>query len=518
MDCLNGGECVLGILTPDQAKGRYNFFENNDEQFQRCVCPDNYEGLYCEVQKEPCGTEYCYNGGVCKADNSTCDCSRAPNYEGDYCQLEKATVVAGTVNTTQQVPCGRNSFCFNGGTCNMQMVNGEIQHLCDCSTADSGGFSYVGQYCQYLSTDCGVECQKNKTGVSSVQCGDQFCFNGASCNARVVNGQTMHHCSCLKGYAGSYCEYKASTKCSVQCQNGGICVEGGLSDANADDTFNFWNASVSYEHCLCPTGFDGQQCELRKEPCGSNQHCYNGGTCVQTTINGKATFHCDCSSTLTDTSGYAGRYCQYKATEICSKDTNNNALLFCVNGGACIGDGYQGCACPANFTGFSCEFTHVVSLDTSASSGNTVNTTVGSGVTTSFGATGNQTSMTGSTSGSGATATTAPVPTTTSSSANSNSLIDLCTTGVVPPGQPRFFCINGGACKGYVPAGQPYVWIKRMCVFDYKRPSSHPPLCCFLYSDILAATAYPVGTAPTASLEPIQTRHQKRLWSRSRCC
>jgi hypothetical protein len=44
---------------------------------------------------------------------------------------------------------------------------------------------------------------------------------------------------------------------------------------------------------------------------------------------------------------------------------------------------------------------------------------------------------------------------TKSNHANSNSQIDLCTTGVVPPGQPRFFCINGGTCKTYVTAGQP---------------------------------------------------------------
>lgn len=69
---------------------------------------------------------------------------------------------------------------------------------------------------------------------------------------------------------------------------------------------------------------------------------------------------CDCSTAETVNSNYAGRFCQYESTSFCTKEENQNGRLFCVNGGTCKGDGFEGCGCGDGlFYGPSCEFKHL---------------------------------------------------------------------------------------------------------------------------------------------------------------
>ena len=60
------------------------------------------------------------------------------------------------------------------------------------------------------------------------------------------------------------------------CMNGGKC-----ENYPVDVNFGF--------RCICPPGYGGDLCELRK-PCESNP-CKNGGTCIQLGTNG---FSCKC--------------------------------------------------------------------------------------------------------------------------------------------------------------------------------------------------------------------------------
>jgi hypothetical protein len=89
--------------------------------------------------------------------------------------------------------------------------------------------------------------------------------------------------------------------------------------------------------------------------CGDSR-CFNGGTCLSQIVNGATEYHCDCSATVTSSSAFAGTYCQYAATVFCPTNDGASVNLFCVNGGTCKSDPYNGCSCNDPYTGFSCEY------------------------------------------------------------------------------------------------------------------------------------------------------------------
>lgn len=66
------------------------------------------------------------------------------------------------------------------------------------------------------------------------------------------------------------------------CLNGGSCL-------------NVGNIS----ECICPVGYHGRHCEIKKDRCHSSP-CRNGGTCVD---NGELLF-CKCPV------GLLGKYCE----------------------------------------------------------------------------------------------------------------------------------------------------------------------------------------------------------------
>ena len=64
----------------------------------------------------------------------------------------------------------------------------------------------------------------------------------------------------------------------------------------------------------------------------------HGGKCIPDGFNekGKLKFYCDCSVARNEHGEpFAGEYCQFVATEYCSKETPN-VDSFCTNGGSCL--------------------------------------------------------------------------------------------------------------------------------------------------------------------------------------
>lgn len=52
---------------------------------------------------------------------------------------------------------------------------------------------------------------------------------------------------------------------------------------------------------MCPTGYDGDKCEIITSACIQKQvFCFNGGECVDSGVN----YFCDCKA------GYTGTFCQ----------------------------------------------------------------------------------------------------------------------------------------------------------------------------------------------------------------
>lgn len=145
--------------------------------------------------------------------------------------------------------------------------------------------------------------------------------------------------------------------CKLKCQNGGKCVLGEkpTDQVGYGDFVTYRPSDIDHMHCECPDGFDGEVCELHRTPCGDN-FCFHGGTCLERVVNGEVVHHCDCRSASTADADYAGRFCQFRAVNYCTKTDGPNGKLFCTNGGQCQDEPHKGCICNDDFVGFSCEY------------------------------------------------------------------------------------------------------------------------------------------------------------------
>ena len=127
--------------------------------------------------------------------------------------------------------------------------------------------------------------------------------------------------------------------------------------------------SELFEHCVCPRGYFGIQCEHKLEICPSGDHvCLHGSKCIARNeggTDGEKHYVCDCDSAFDSLEKYAGKFCQYSSTDICTKNGQPGMgkanFAFCVNNGMCKGkveDGEPapGCICPEGFSGQHCEY------------------------------------------------------------------------------------------------------------------------------------------------------------------
>lgn len=132
VNCLNNGECNEGA----------------------CVCPEGYEGQYCENEVDPCDNVDCFNGGVCV--DGTCDCP--PGYEGVDC----GTMVDPCVD----VDCGANGVCVEGDCicdAGYEGDNCEIE-----SRAKFIGIWIVNETCASSTDNYNLTISVNANGVDRV--------------------------------------------------------------------------------------------------------------------------------------------------------------------------------------------------------------------------------------------------------------------------------------------------------------------------------------------------------------
>jgi hypothetical protein len=169
-------------------------------------------------------------------------------------------------------------------------------------------------------------------------------------------------CDCEDGFHGPSCEHSAEIpkeeveECSLQCRNGGKCRNGAkdnsfFSKFGADlEKYNMTH--INWEHCVCADGYFGIMCEHQLETCPGGDHvCLHGSKCSATneTNPDGASQECDCGDAFNSLEKFAGRFCQYESTDICTNDGKPGVakakFAFCVNNGKCkdrVDDSKQG--------------------------------------------------------------------------------------------------------------------------------------------------------------------------------
>eukprot|EP00980_Cylindrotheca_fusiformis_P014368 scaffold3827_cov179-Cylindrotheca_fusiformis.AAC.32 len=313
LECDNGGECARGIKTYSTALHN-DFFARHDGNFMYCDCPEGYYGLKCEARAEACGDAQCFHGGKCIQ--------------------------------------SKNS-------------KNETIDACDCSEASHEGVPYIGQYCQSPVTK---KCSEDGAN------GQFVCANEGECKDEAHEG-----CTCKDGFHGDQCEHHASmnetdvTNCNLDCRNDGNCRVG-KKDTSLFSDFEEplqeaglkKHTDIGFQYCVCPEGYFGILCEHKLDICPGGEHiCLHGSRCVGVNETTDLAHECDCKDGFDSLKTFAGKFCQYESTDICTKSRQpglgKSKMAFCVNNGKCKGrveetEDHPGCDCPDKYAGPHCEY------------------------------------------------------------------------------------------------------------------------------------------------------------------
>jgi len=396
LQCQNNGTCTKQWQTA--ARSSSNFI-----QVMACSCPEGFTGPLCEQEassqeEELSCTLNCVNGGQCLWEWTSMDsgnyafekhmkCDCIEGFLGELCEEASATTTLNNNSTTTEMEC--NKDCGAHGECVIEWT----------SVARSSHQFTSNEVCKCDEGFEGDTCQYEKQSSPETPCA-HTCHNGGKCvskweTAPLANDAMIQvtGCECAPGFTGPSCEIEVSDddddKCHLDCLNGGQCVFTWMETGTHNT--NYFNSVYlsSFMMCECPSGYMGLHCEYQVESCPDSTMCFNGGKCVQDTID-SSSFSCDC----TDVPDREGSMCEQeskKQVEVCDYGhVGHGQSLFCVNGGSCDtaisqenSDTYHhGCQCPDGFFGHHCEFhledTMMVSRETTEttfSSSSTASTT-----------------------------------------------------------------------------------------------------------------------------------------------
>lgn len=321
LSCKNGGQCRNGI------KDYQNLLSvpSNDELG---MIERSKRGMYCECQDDQPTLQYGMSGLHC----------------GNEFQI-----------------CADESICFNGGLCERDSQNRNKYH-CGCPQDETNGDIWAGKTCENKATDF---CSTNDP-FYNLAGSRWFCVNDGVC----VNGVTdlSKKCNCPEGTFGLHCEYDdfASGSCDLKCFNGGECKKGAKDlsefiDYGLDIDEFLQGSNIAGEHCVCPNGFSGVQCNLEESKndfrhCGSGV-CFNGGLCVKrvSEVGSLVDYHCECNEFETNV---AGEFCEHDEVTFCPfPEGHDGTMYYCANGGDCpIGEPHESCTnCNDGWSGPRCE-------------------------------------------------------------------------------------------------------------------------------------------------------------------
>lgn len=392
--CQNGGTC-----------------KDTVDELEPCDCPTGYVGRMCEFFEPsvPKCSLHCQHGGTCRygtkeedhrldftSPQGTVAKSHVNVVHENYMYCECPTGFSGVHCETQETLCG-DIKCRHGSTC-VSVDNkdtGETTHHCDCNEINKQKeekgekVQFAGRHCEIVSTSV---CKYDDDPDNLT-----FCTHNGTCPA-----EWHEHCSCPDGYHGAHCQFKIQAAtieaelqdnsgskpseekteppkqdhdtCRLDCKNGGHCRKGSKQDGHLQQLVKKYGAQLdafggslnvtynqNFEHCACPDGFVGIECEYSMTQCGENGEdhpCFHGSTC--TMVDGVPTCVCEESDTKA-----AGVFCQHLANDVCDAKSSSEPggnRGFCTNGGVCVTnkDGEAACRCHSKFEGPHCEYPKAV--------------------------------------------------------------------------------------------------------------------------------------------------------------
>jgi len=209
--CQNGGMCKLGkkdhgvlsdmIQANPQSSLSLLIPDNNNDNYEHCVCPEGYAGTHCEHQAEVCphGKKICFHGSKCIKNEEedygySCSCNEGRiNYDDDRVYGDGGMHVGGA-DALDDDGLGDDEVdenLFSNYYQGAGAENGKPGNIDDDEDRRSlqqgfeGQVDLGGNHCQFKATS---RCAKG-----------QSCFNGGDCY--------QDRCLCRNGFKGPFCEY-----------------------------------------------------------------------------------------------------------------------------------------------------------------------------------------------------------------------------------------------------------------------------------------------------------------------
>jgi len=252
------------------------------------------------------------------------------------CPDDSTDALSGFTGVQCETPferCKDNSVCFNGGYCVRDSYDYERYH-CACPKGEVDGDIYTGRACELKATEI---CNASTFGDTfyDVVGSKWFCANNGQCT-------DYDTCDCPLGFTGPHCEYSEYDyeDCLLTCYNGGTCKKGAkdlsvFTHHGMDIDAFLGGSNLEGEHCVCPDGFTGLQCNITDVAhCGGGV-CFNNGICIeQVRENGTfVDFVCECDRF---NSMLGGAFCEHRDVVFCPAAVDHDpTMYYCANGGEC---------------------------------------------------------------------------------------------------------------------------------------------------------------------------------------
>ena len=203
--------------------------EDENDGRERCVCPPNRTGIFCEILTACRYENKCRPGSTCELNSLGYDCICEPGWTGKFCTID--------IDECSSGPCinGRCIDLINAYTCvcddGWELEPTEIRvdsiYAITNSTTESLSCSIRTDIC--MTSNCNVETTS-------------FCIEREN---ELYNMDYV--CECYPGYTGKYCNQIEDLCSSKPCRNG-VC--------NIIEKLK----TVRYQ-CECLPGFTGKNCE-----------------------------------------------------------------------------------------------------------------------------------------------------------------------------------------------------------------------------------------------------------------